>query len=87
MPRNRGFGRHLKTCCKTKQPEAPENPNDPPNPPKNTGSVEKGKDTPDPDATSKQPNPSINLDLGSNIVPRYAEANNKECVNVNEEAK
>lgn len=69
-----------------KTPEAPDNPNNATNPHKHIGSVEKGKDPPDPDSTSKQQNPSINLDLGSNIVPRSTKENNEECVNFNEEA-
>ena len=54
---------------------------------KQTPQVGELKAPPDPDTTSKQPNPSINLDLGSNVVPQLNEENNEECVNCNEEGK
>ena len=37
--------------------------------------------------TLKDAHMSINLDLGSNVVPQFNEENNKECVNYNEEEK
>ena len=45
------------------------------------------KAPPDLDSTSKQPNPSINLDLGSNVLPQFNEENNEELSNDNKEGK
>ena len=72
MPRNKGFTRKRKGGRHTKNQPPP------------AGEL---KAPPDPNSTSKQPNPSINLDLGSNVVPRFNEENNEECANRNKEGK
>ena len=72
MPRNKRFTRQKKGGRHTKKQTPP------------AGEL---KAPPDPDSTSKQPNPSINLDLGSNVVPRFNEENNEECANRNKEGK
>ena len=72
MPRTKGFTRKRKGGRYTKNQTPP------------AGEL---KAPPDPDSTSKQPNPSINLDLGSNVVPRFNEENNEECANRNKEGK
>ena len=52
---------------------------------KQTAEAGEPKAPPDPDSTLKQPNPSINLDLGSNCVPQFNEENNEEYGNHNKE--
>ena len=72
MPRTKGFTRKNKGGRHTKKQTPP------------AGEL---KAPPDPHSTSNQPDSSINLDLGSNVVPRFNEENNEECANHNKEGK
>ena len=72
MPRNKGFTRKNKGGRHTKKQTPP------------AGEL---KAPPDPDSTSKQLNPSINLDLGSNVVPHCNEENNDKCASHSKEGK
>ena len=72
MLRNKGFTRQRKGGRHTKKQTPP------------AGEL---KAPSDPDSTAKQPNPSINLDLGSHVVPQRNEENNAKCANCNEEGK
>ena len=73
MPRSKGFTRGKKVGRHTTKKETTE--------------AGEPKAPTDPDSTSKQLNPSINLDLGSNVVPHCNEENNDKCASHSKEGK
>ena len=75
MPRLKGCGRRFKGLkhVKKKVPQSKDDPSNPPPSPGQTPTEDNPKDPPHP---TKEPNPSINLDSGSN---------DEECANSNKE--
>ena len=85
MPRTKGCGRKQKGSkhVKKKDPQPEDNPTNPPDPPDNRPTEDKGKDPPHPTFLPKEPNPSINLDSGSNVGLDVNATNVEDCGNSN----
>ena len=78
MPRLNGCGRRRKGLkhAKKKVPQSKENPSNPPASPGQTPTEDNPKDPPHP---TKEPNPSINLDSGSNVRLDVSASSVDEC--------
>ena len=85
MGKKKSLGRkHKGSRHSQKQAPQPKGiPTNPPDPPDNRPTEDKGKDPPHPTFLPKEPNPSINLDSGSNVGLDVNATNVDDCGNSN----
>ena len=83
MGKKKGFTRAKKNRWRSKNTtEAQANHINPPDPPKNRLTEDKRKDPPHPTLLPKEPNPSINLDSGSNVGLDFNASSVDDCCNL-----
>lgn len=88
MPRTSIGRRQKKKCCSHKTTKAQDNPANPTTSPEHSPTDGNRKYPPHTTVLSKEPNPSINLDSGSNAAdPKINKVNNEESSNLIGEGK